>query len=113
MREEGKAYDAFMGSVREGTEAEQFCGLFNMNKSARFEISMYGERNAIILAHAWCHRMHYFCCVWQSAQADPGFVFKEEHVKAYVEQPRFAAMADGLRGAQFARVCKLRSLVHC
>eukprot|EP00974_Lingulodinium_polyedra_P079927 7741162-Lingulodinium_polyedra.AAC.1 len=74
---------------------------------------MYGERNASLVAHVWCHRIRYFSCVWRSANGDPAFVFTQEHVNAYVEQPSFAAMSEGLSGPRWARVCKLRSLAPC
>ena len=58
-RHRGVACDAFQGSAR-GEAAKAWCGQYHLNKSSRYEISMYGERAASLLAKSWCHKMEHF-----------------------------------------------------
>ena len=109
MREHGLAFQAFKGLVRQGSPAELWCGQHGLAKSASFSLAMYGEQTARIMAHAWCHRMHYFYSLWVAAD-DPSFRYTDEDVAAYAEQPAFSDLASGLEGAQLARANKIRAL---
>eukprot|EP00974_Lingulodinium_polyedra_P134167 11228301-Lingulodinium_polyedra.AAC.1 len=53
MATQGKAFDAFRGGVRAGSVAEDWCNQYSLNRSARFDISRYGEQGARIMASAW------------------------------------------------------------
>ncbi len=55
---------------------------FGLAKSARFELSMYGEEAASALAHFWCHKVDYYYTVWQAAGEGP-YVFTVQDHEGY------------------------------
>ena len=60
MESKGVPVVAFQGKARNNSPAEDWCNQYALHRSARFEISMYGEQVASALAHGWCDRMSHF-----------------------------------------------------
>ena len=59
MEVKGRAYDAFQGSAI-GARATAWCLEYKVARSARFDISLYGEAGSKAFAEEWCRRMQYF-----------------------------------------------------
>ena len=60
MESKGVPVAAFQGKARNNSPAEEWCNQYALHRSARFEISMYGEQVASALAHGWCDCMSHF-----------------------------------------------------
>ena len=56
MRQRGRAYDAFRACAK-GKEAAAFCTHWQLQQSARCDITLYGEAGASLMAHAWAMKM--------------------------------------------------------
>lgn len=57
-KHKGVVADAFSASAR-GEVAIAWCRARTLPRSARFELSLYGEANAAVLARAWCSKMQF------------------------------------------------------
>lgn len=109
MESKGVAFVAFQGSVKGNTLSEGWCNQYSLQRTARFEISKYGEQVASRLAHGWCDRMLYFFRLWEgSGQAK--YRYTAEDAAAYEEPPEVAELATILTGAALARLNKVRAL---
>jgi hypothetical protein len=106
MGAKGRAYDAFQGSAR-GASANAWCLEYTMARSARFDISLYGEAGSKACAEEWCRRMQYFYTMYLDAK-DVGHVYSIEDKVSYVEHPDFTELASTFDGKRLARVCQLR-----
>ena len=110
QRHKGTTYVAFKGAVRQGSTSEHWCLQYNMPKSARFEISLYGEGGAYIMANAWCHRLNFLCSLYAECQGT-GFKYHANCMADYKEPPEFVVFAEAAPKAQLNRVRWLRSLM--
>lgn len=108
IRERAKAADAWQGVAR-APQAEEWCGRYGLNKSARFEIALYGDANAIRFARSWCHKTEYFYRKWVAAGGDK-YHDSAHDLPAYEELEAFTQAARGLSGQQAARAAQLRAL---
>jgi len=64
LQHKGVFADAFSASAR-GEDAPEWCQARRLRKSARYELSVYGEHVAGVLARAWAGKMQYMfnlCC---------------------------------------------------
>jgi hypothetical protein len=58
QKHKGVLADAFSGAAK-GDQSPDWCRARGMPRSARYEISTYGEENASALARAWCSKMQF------------------------------------------------------
>ena len=86
--------DAVRGHAR-GESAVTFCEARGVNKSKRFEISVYTFGHAAVFARAWCHRMQYFFNLACEAE-DYMCGFSLEQISAYEAPTEFTAAAQAL-----------------
>ena len=105
----GKAYHAFKSAARRG-DPEDWCGEYGLNKSASFEISLYGEPLAALLAQAWCHRLQYFYNIYLQC-AEAGCTYSQKDVEAYEAPAEFKEAIGTLTGRQLARAAQISSIV--
>ena len=107
-QQKGRSFDAFKGAASGGAVAE-WCGKRGLQKSMRFEVTLYGEKGAAIMARAFYHRMSYFyglCC--ELGELDHEFAAAEK--ASYVEPTELTEFASTLSGQAWQRVLQLRSL---
>jgi hypothetical protein len=100
-RERGVACDAFQAYAR-GALATAFCAGRGLAKTARFEIALYGEANAAVLARGWAHKMqwHYTRYV---ASGGEHYVFPAAELAMYREPTEFVRVATALHDTAQAR----------
>ena len=103
----GKAADAWQGRAC-FKDAEIFCTQYALQKTARFEITLYGDKGAAIFARAWCHRMEHFYNIWVAS--DAAYVFVDEDVASYVEPAEFTELVGTLEGKAAARAVAVRAI---
>ena len=108
QRTKGVAYDAFRGEAK-GPEAHEWCAQYSLQKTARFEISLYGEHNAHLLAKTWCDKMQHFFWIWQAAGMRK-YRYSAADRASYVEPEGFKALISSLEGRQLQRAMQLRTL---
>ena len=94
----GVVADAFKAFAR-GSAVTKWCVRHSVNASARFDISLYAER-AAILARAWAHKAQYHFNVSLAAGAANGLHhFTPAELGAYVEPVWFVEAATWLLAA--------------
>lgn len=106
-RNRGVPFDAFKAECA-NREIGSFCTVFSLPRSARFDISLYGEAGASLLAHSWSAKMAFFYELYMEDASDTfrfdlgnlNFEFGEE----------FNAFVSGLRGRAASRAAQLRDL---
>ena len=108
QRTSGRPFDAFKAQARRG-EAEVWCGLYGLQKSARWDLGLYGEGNAAVFAKAWCHKMQYLFDLW-SLSDGVGYEYTAADFERYVEPDDFSSMAASLTPAGLQRVAQIRNL---
>ena len=109
-KHKGVAADAFSASAR-GEMAIALCRKRSMNRSARFELSLYGEANAAILARSWCCKMQYIFNMCHMHKDDL-HVFTAAEKAAWPEPSDLAGAARELAGSNRAltRIAQIREL---
>lgn len=100
---------AFQGKARLNSQAESWCIQYDLHRTARFEISMYGEQVASALAHGWCDRMSHFFRLWENS-GQQNYKYTAEDVSSYQEPQEMVELATILTGAPLARLNKMRAL---
>ena len=108
MKYKGIEYDAFQGKASAGL-ASEWCLLYGLNKTARFDLSMYSEHGAGIMARAWCHRMEYYFSIW--VEAAEGYAYTNDDHEAYTEPNDFEAFAADVQGRVLQRVEQVRAIL--
>ena len=109
MQHKGVPFVAFQGKAKDNTVANDWCLQYSLQRTARFEISMYGEEVASNLAHGWCDRMLYFFNLWLSSGQEH-YRYTAADVADYEEPPEIVELATILTGAALTRLNKVRSL---
>jgi hypothetical protein len=104
----GLAYDAFKAQAAIGPPS-QWCDLYRLVNSARFDISVYGEHGASIMCEAWTHRMLYYYEMF-NLTADPAYEYTDSDHRGYEEHAGFTEFASTLTGRAAQRVNQIRSL---
>ena len=108
-RHRGRAFDAFKAEAS-SKDVVAFCTRFCMAKSARFDISLYGEAGASLMCQAWSRKMaHFYSCFRRHVE---DFRFQDEHL-LFVLGCEFEAFAATLVGKAAARVALVRDLRPC
>ena len=105
----GVAFDAIRASVRAGSDAEAFAVAYQLGKSARFDISLYGCGAANQLAKAFCHKCQWAFLLWESS-GDKNYVFSNSDKEAYIEPAFFPGLLETLEGRARARAQGVRDL---
>lgn len=102
----GVACDAFSAAAS-SAEVRSFCTSYRLPKSARFDISAYGDSGASLMCHAWSRRM---CHFWGLARVGgPGHKFQPEDLLVDLGA-EFEAYAGGLEGRARSRAQQIRDL---
>lgn len=106
-RQHGVPYASFQAAT--WTAAVQtFCNTYGLPKSAKFEISLYGEAGASTMCHAWSKKMqHLYSCFLDGG--GEGVEFTEEH-RCTDLGAEFEALAAGLVGRARMRADQLRDI---
>ena len=109
-KHKGVIADAFSGAAK-GELALNWCRARGMPKSARYEISAYGEEFASIFARAWCSKMQYALNVCHKLENDLHRRSSEEH-DSWVPPSDLARLQTALAGAARAqrRLRQIRAL---
>ena len=100
----------FARPPRVGSVAEQWAADYNMGKSARFDMSLYGSSVANDLAQGYFHRCQYFFDIWLCS-GDERYTYSQHDLDAYVEPCIVSELQDILQGRALARLRWLQSLV--
>ena len=110
LRHRGVAFNAFRSAPRVGSVAEQWAADYNMGKSARFDMSLYGSSVANDLAKGYSHRCQYFFDIWLCS-GNERYTYSQHDLDAYVEPCIVSELQDILQGRALARLRWLQSLV--
>jgi hypothetical protein len=110
MRHLGVLFDAYKGWAH-GADVCAFCEKYGLIKSARFNVSLYGDMGSVSMAKQWCHRMNWLYMVWVTEGSPRPFQFTDVVLAAYQEPAEFTACALGLVNARaLQRVVQMRAL---
>ena len=110
VRHRGVAFNAFRSAPRVGSVAEQWAADYNIGKSARFDMSLYGSSVANDLAKGYSHRCQYFFDIWLCS-GNERYTYSQHDLDAYVEPCIVSELQDILQGRALARLRWLQSLV--
>ena len=99
-------YQAFKGQALTG-EPTIWAMKYGLNRSARFDLDVYTEAGASIMARAWCHRMECHYRVYVEA-AGSSYVYTPNDHEGYSEPADFVALAEDAAGRVAALVEQLR-----
>ena len=87
-----------------------WCARHGLPKTARFDLSVYGERDALIFAEAWCDRMqHLFAKRLEVGDA----LALADWDRDFEESADFIAAVARAEPRQLARAEAIRSLRPC
>lgn len=109
-KHKGVVADAFSGAAR-GETAISWCRSRGIPRSARYEITAYGEHSASTLARAWCSKMQFLLNRCLKAR-DDRLLFSEEQKRAWPEPSDFLQAEAELVGNARARqrISQIRAL---
>ena len=105
-KNKGTAFDAFKGFVPAGSIADDWCVLYRLQKSSRYDITRYTERGANLCASTWCAAMHHFFCIWES-QPDAAYKYTEADVRSWQPDREFLDLLPTLSVAARPRAIAL------
>jgi len=109
QRNRGIPYDSFLGSCK-GADAKAWCQMYSLPLSNRFDIELYGEADANLLATTWCSAMQYYYNL--SVESGPGaYLYTERDLQGWPEPREFSAMVARASGRKLQRAVGLRRLV--
>lgn len=110
MRHLGVLYDAYKGWAH-GDAVCSFCTSYGLQKTARFNVSLYGDMGSVTMAKMWCHRMNFFFELWVAEGSPRPYVFSEVSLQGHIELAEFTAAVAGFVNAKaIQRVEQVRSL---
>lgn len=109
-KHKGVLADAFSAQAK-GERAIAFCIARHMPRSARYEISLYTEQFASVLARAWCHRMQFLLNLAIKHDSDT-HAFSPDELASWVEPTELARAEKELQHVPRAatRIAKIRAL---
>ena len=110
MKTKGIPFDAVQGFAS-GESAKEFCTRRAVQKTVRFDYSVYGDENCGILARAWCHRMQFAWELELSGVVALTAAFAEEHWGACEEPSEFSRIAETASGRLKGRVVQIRAVL--
>ena len=109
QRNKGIPYDSFLGSSK-GPDAKAWCQRYSLPLSNRFDVQLYGEADANLLATTWCSaRQYYFNLYVDSSLGE--YVYTESDMQGWPEPSGFSAMVARASGRKLQRAIGLRQLV--
>jgi hypothetical protein len=110
MRRHGVLFDAYKGWAH-GQSVSDWCDAYNLPKSARFNVALYGNEGSIAMATSWMHRMNWLFEAWLDAGSPNAFRYEDGLIAQYREPLDFTALANGFTAVlALRRVQQLRSL---
>ena len=105
----GVAFDAFQGKTM-SSDARTFVGMFMMQQTCRWSLSLYGEYACSVLATCWVSKMTYLFELWVDAGSSGAWKCTVEQLGAFSEPLEFTALAAGASGRLMQRITELRTL---
>ena len=108
LQHHGRQYDAFKAEART-TAAKEFCKVYNLQQSCRFDLLAYGEADAYTLAEEWRKKMSYFLEVYVSS-GEAKHHFSEDELSGFAESSDFVNLADRLSGKKLERATYIRNM---
>lgn len=110
MRRLGILSDAYKGWAH-GADGGAWCDMFNLAKAARFNVNLYGDEGAAMMARQWTMRMSFLYQAWLGAGSPKNFIYEaEELLGRYTEPPESRGFVSKLSAPQaLRRVEQLRA----
>ena len=105
----GVALDAVQGKTM-SSDARAFVGLFMMQQTCRWSLSLYGEYACFVLATCWVSTMTYLLELWVDAGSSGAWKCTVEQLGAFSEPLELTALAAGASGRLMQRITELRTL---
>ena len=100
----GLAADAYKASAR-GSDVQNWRQQHNLPRSARFDISMYGDEVAAGLARAWRSKLQHLYNAYLCDGA-----CKRAHVSSRREPAEYSSLLASLTGRQLVRAVGIREI---
>jgi hypothetical protein len=102
LQHKGMFVDAFKASAK-GEESIEWCRSRGLHVSARYELSLYGDATAAVLARAWAAKMQYMFNLCM-ANHDPLLAITDELIQAWPEPSEFSTLSVGCQSDQSRRL---------
>jgi hypothetical protein len=110
-KHKGVPFDAVQATAR-GDLPNAWSIKHGLNRSARFELALYGEAWAPVLARGWAHRMQFFYNLHVSSGTDD-YRYTAVDAALYVEPAEFRRAADALDSAAASkRIAQIRGILQ-
>jgi hypothetical protein len=92
----GRACDAWKGkAIALGGDAAKWATKYGFNTAARFNIDLYGDHGAKLLAKTWCSKCQHFWDIWKH-QHDDDYTFSVRDWESWQPSAEFLALRLGL-----------------
>ena len=107
----GVSFDAYRaeGSNR---RADAFLEAQHLPKSARFDVSVYTQAGAALLARTWCEKCQHLYDI-AAAHGDERHEFSDAELAMWLEPSAFADLTEHATGRALQRCLWLRALRPC
>ena len=110
VSKKGPKVHGVLASLRTGGAVDAFAVRMGMNRSARFECSVYSQEGATALAKGWCSRMGFLYDVWLRRDGD-SWPFTEQALKEYKPPDELAEFMQAWSHRQCKRAREVMSLL--
>ena len=105
----GVGYDAYQGRVTTlNSDAFHFAVDYGFQRAARYNVSLYGEEGAFVLAKTWVEKAQFFFNLWR-AQPNRLYAFSDAELRSWVPSPELEQLIERLEGRAKARALDLRN----
>ena len=108
QRNRGIPYDSFLGSAK-GSDAKAWCRRYSLPLTNRFDVELYGEADANVLATTWCKTMQYYYDLYVESNMEV-YVYTDMDSQGRPQPQDFAALVSQASGRKLQRVEGLRQL---
>jgi hypothetical protein len=110
LKHKGIPFDAIQGYAR--TElAKDFCTKGGLQKTMRFDHTLYGGPACGILARGWCHKMQWLFNNYLDSSVPAKAAAAAIAASEYPEESEFSTMASDAAGKLAVRVRQIRDMV--
>jgi hypothetical protein len=104
----GVPYNSFLGTAR-GGKAKEWCRLYTLPLSNRFDVGLYGEPDASLLSTIWCKAMQYYFDLYVDSNLEV-YVYIESDFQGLPEPLEFTALMARASGRKLQRALTLKAL---
>jgi hypothetical protein len=108
QRNRGIPYDSFLGSAK-GSDAKAWCRRYSLPLTNRFDVELYGEADANVLATTWCKTMQYYYDLYVESNMEV-YVYTDTVFQGRPQPQDFAALVSQASGRKLQRAEGLRQL---